>query len=193
MLAQALEFLVRTLFDFLTAAFLLRFLLQVVRAPARNPLSTFLIAVTDFAVRPARRVVPGWRGYDLSTLVLAWLAATLTWVAVLMLRGAPLGSPPLETAGGLALLGLVGLLKLTLYIVLFAVLIQAVLSWINPHSPAAPLLAALTRPFLAPLRRRVPAVGGVDISPVLVIVACQLLITVFVPPLENAAAALLRV
>ncbi len=192
MLAQALEFLVRTLFDFLTAAFLLRFLFQVVRAPVRNPLSTFLIAVTDFAVRPARRVVPGWRGYDLSTLVLAWLAATLTWVAVLVLRGAPLGVPPVEAAGGLALLGLVGLLKLTLYIILFAVLIQAILSWINPHSPAAPLLSALTRPFLAPVRRQVPLVGGVDISPVLVIVACQLLVTVFVPPLENAAAALLR-
>ena len=193
MLAQTLEFLVHAALDFLAAAFLLRFLLQAVRAPARNPRSRVLIAVTDFAVRPARRVVPGWRGHDLSTLVLAWLAAALTWAAVLALRGVPLGAAPLETAGGLALLGLVGIVKLALYIVMFTVLIHAVLSWLNPHSPAAPLLAALTRPFLAPLRRRVPAVGGVDISPVLVIVACQLLITVFVPPLERAAVALLQV
>lgn len=191
MFAQALEFLVRAALDFFTAAFLLRFLLQAVRAPARTALSHFIFAVTDFAVRPARRVVPGWRGHDLSTLVLAWVAATLTWAAVLALRGYPLGAAPLETAGALALLGVIGVLKLALYVVLFSVLLHAVLSWINPHSPAAPLLAALTRPFLAPLRRRVPTVGGVDISPVLVIIACQLLVTVFVPPLEHAAAALL--
>lgn len=191
MFAQALEFIVRAALDFMAAAFLLRFLLQAVRAPARTALARFIFAITDFAVRPARRIVPGWRGHDLSTLVLAWVAATLTWAAVLALRGYPPGATPAETAGALALLGLIGVAKLALYIVLFSVLLHAVLSWINPHSPAAPLLAALTRPFLAPLRRRVPTVGGVDISPVLVIIACQLLVTVFVPPMERAAVALL--
>lgn len=192
MLAQALEFLLRAALDFLAAAFLLRFLLQAVRAPARTALARFIFAVTDFAVRPARRIVPGFRGHDLSTLVLAWVATTLTWATVLTLRGHSFGEAPLEAAGALALLGAVGVFKLTLYVILFSVLLHAVLSWINPHSPAAPLLAALTRPFLAPLRRRVPIVGGVDISPVLVIIACQLLITVFVPPLEQTAAALLQ-
>jgi YggT family protein len=192
MLAQTFEFLLRTALDFLAAAFLLRFLLQAVRAPTRTALARFIFAVTDFAVRPARRIVPGFRGHDLSTLVLAWVASTLTWATVLTLRGHSLGEAPLEAVGALALLGAVGVFKLALYVVLFSVLLHAVLSWINPHSPAAPLLAALTRPFLAPLRRRVPLVGGVDISPVLVIIVCQLLITVFVPPLEQAAAALLQ-
>ncbi len=191
MLEQTLEFLVRAVLDFFAAAFLIRFLLQAVRAPARSALSHFIFAITDFAVRPARRIVPGWRGHDLSTLVLAWLAASLTWAAVLALRGYPLAAAPLEAAGALALLGLVGVVKLALYVLLFSVLLHAVLSWVSPHNPAAPLLAALTRPFLAPLRRRLPTVGGVDISPLLVILACQLLVTVFVPPLERAAIALL--
>jgi YggT family protein len=191
MLAQALEFLVRTLFDFLTLAFLLRFLLQAVRAPARNPLSSFIIAVTDFAVRPARRLIPGWRGLDLSSFVLAWVAATMPWLVLVALRGFDLGDAPLMAAGGLALLGAVGVARLLLYLILFTVLVHALLSWINPHSPAGPVLAAIARPFLAPFRRWLPRIGGVDISPVGVIVICQLLITVLVPWMERTASGLL--
>src|SRR3982751_5824680 len=86
MLIQTLIFLVTTAGDLFVLALLLRFVLQTVRAPARNPLSQFLAALTDFIVRPVRRAIPGWWGLDVATLLLAWLAAMLELAIVLMIK-----------------------------------------------------------------------------------------------------------
>jgi len=185
MLTGALIFLIDTAFGLFTLALLLRFYLQCVRASYRNPVSQFLNAVTDFAVRPARRVIPGLWGLDLSALVLAWLAQLLEIYIVLQIRGGALESVGVGLAA-LALLSAILVLKLWLYIVMVAVVIQAMLSWFNPYSPVAPLLNSMTRPFLRIFQKRIPPIGNVDLSPLFVIIVCQLLLMVPVAYFEMA-------
>ncbi len=183
---QALIFLLETFLGLFSLALLMRFYLQAARAPARNPLSHFLSALTDFIVRPARRVIPGLWGYDLSTLLLAWLTELLLVSSVLALKGYQLG-PGVGTAViGLMLLAALNLLKLFIYILMVAVFAQAILSFVAPRGPATSMLGSLTRPFLAIFQRRVPPVGGVDLSPLFVLVICQILLMWPVTALELA-------
>ena len=178
MLNQILIFLLDTLLGLFSLALLLRFYMQLLRAPYRNPLSQFLVALTDFIVRPARRVIPGYSGMDLSTLLLAWLAQCTLLVGMLMLQGYEFRSTIGIAITGLALLGLMEIIKMTLYIILVAIIMQAVLSWFNPHTPLAPALDSFTRPFLGIIRRRIPPIGNVDLSPLFVLVIIQLLLFV---------------
>lgn len=184
MLAGALIFLTETAFGLFIISLLLRFYLQCVRASYRNPLSQFLNAITDFAVLPARRVIPGLWGLDLATLVLAWLAQLAEVYIVLQIRGHALEPTTGIGFAGLALLSVVLMAKLGLYIVMVAVIIQAMLSWFNPYSPVAPLLNSMTRPFLRMFQKRIPAIGNVDLSPLFVVIGCQLLLMVPVAYLE---------
>lgn len=188
---QALIFLLETFLGLFSLALLLRFYLQVARAPARNPLSHFLVALTDFAVRPARRVVPGLGGYDLSTLLLAWATQLLLVSAVLALKGYQFGAGVGAALIAILLLAAVNLLKLFVYIVIVAVIVQAILSWVGTYGPATPILASLTRPFLAPFRRRIPPVGGVDLSPLFLVAVCYVLLIWPVAALEQAVTRML--
>ena len=178
MLAQTLIFLLTTVGDLFVLALLLRFILQWLRAPARNQLSEFVAALTDFIVQPARRVIPGWWGLDLATLVVAWLVAALQLWLVLELKGYELGSAVGIALAALAALAAIDIVRLTIYVVMIAVVLQAVLSWVNPHSALAPLLTTVTRPFLRPFQKRVPMIANVDLSPLFVLLICQLLIAV---------------
>jgi YggT family protein len=184
MLTQAAVFLFDTLLGLFTLAVLLRFYLQLVGAPFYNPISQAVVTLTNFAVRRARRFVPSWRGLDLSTLVLAFLAQLLLQLSLLWLRDYPLG-----VASGGAYLAIVGLtllslLRLSVHIFFYAVLLQAILSWINPRTPAAPVLDSLTRPLLRPLQRRLGTSGGIDFSPLVVLLAAQLLLMLVINPTE---------
>lgn len=182
--SQATVFLLETFLGLFSLALLLRFVLQLARAPARNQLSQFVAALTDFAVRPARRVIPGLWGMDLSTLVLAWLTEFVLLLAVLAVRGAD--SPAELPLLRLALLAVLNLARLGLYIVMGATVMQAVLSWVAPGGgPLAPVLGALTRPLLKPFRRWIPPLGNVDLSPLFLLVACQLVIMVPLAWLES--------
>ncbi|MGE0557670.1 MAG: YggT family protein [Burkholderiales bacterium] len=192
MLANALIFIAQVAFGLLTLALLLRFYMQWVRAPYRNPLADFVNALTDFMVRPARRFIPGLWGLDLPTLLLAWLAQLLELLVVLQVRGFRYGAEVGMAGIGLAALAVLAVLKMLIYIVLVATLMQALLSWISPGSPVAPLLDAMTRPMLRVFRRRIPPVGNVDLSPLFVLVACQLLLMLPVAWLESEALRLLR-
>lgn len=191
MLATALIFLLDTAADLLTVALLLRFFLQWARATPRNPISDFLNALTNWAVRPARRLIPGVWGLDMATLVVAWLIQFLNIFLALQLRGYELGPAAGQAIGAMALLALVALVRMSLYVVMVAIILQAVLSWVNPNSPIAPLLNALSRPFLRPFQRRIPPVANVDLSPLFVIVACQLLLMLPIAYLQTALARLL--
>ena len=191
MLAQTLIFLITTLGDLLVIAFLLRFILQWLRAPARNQLSLFVAALTDFAVRPMRRVLPGLWGMDLSSLFLAWLTAALETSLVLLLKGNALGAAPGTAIIVVALLGILSLIRLSLYIVMMSVVLQAILSWVNPDSPIAPLLNTVTRPVLRPFRRLVPPIANVDLSPLFLLITCQLILSVPLMWLEANVARLL--
>lgn len=192
MLANALIFVAGVVFGLLTLTLLLRFYLQWVRAPYRNPLADFVNALTDFMVRPARRVIPGLWGMDLPTLLLAWLMQLLELLVEIQLRGYRFGAEVGLAAVGIAAFAAVAVFKMLVYIVLGATLLQAVLSWINPGSPVAPLLDAMTRPFLLQFRRRIPPVGHVDLSPLFLLVACQLLLMLPVAWLETEALRLVR-
>ena len=192
MLGNALIFIAQVVFGLLTLTLLLRFYLQWVRAPYRNPLADFVNALTDFMVRPARRVLPGLWGIDLPTLLLAWLMQLLEWLIVLQVRGFRFGAEIGMALVGITAVAAVAVLQMLVYIVLFSTLLQAVLSWINPGSPIAPLLDAMTRPFLRMFRRNIPPIGNVDLSPLFLMVACQLMMMLPIAWLESVALRLLR-
>jgi YggT family protein len=184
LLFDALIFLISTACGLFAVTLLLRFYLQWARAGHRNAVSQFVNALTDFMVRPARRVIPGLWGLDLATPVLAWLIQYLELILVTQIKGVG----PAAAGAPLALLALVAVLmlvKLGLYMVMVVVFVQALLSWINPYSPLAPLLNALARPFLRGFQRWIPPIGNVDLSPLFVIVACQLLLMLPVAYLET--------
>ena len=191
MLANAAVFLIETVAWLFTLALLLRFLMQWARAAPRNPVSDFVNALTDFAVKPARRVIPGLWGLDLATLVLAWIVQFAELFLVLQLRGFELGPAAGQAILAIALLAALMLVRLILYIVIAVVIVQAVLSWINPYSPIAPLLNALIRPMLRPLQRRIPMVANVDLSPLVIVIICQLLLMLPVAYLEGVLTKLL--
>jgi len=187
MLTQAIAFVVDALFHLFILAALVRFWMQALRAPTRNPIAQFTMALTDFAVKPLRRIVPGLFGLDLASLLVALAAEFLLQaILLLLLQNADIAGHP-EVLSVALFLAFVKLIRLSIYIVMGAVIIQAVLSWVNPHHPVAPFFNALTRPFLRPFQRAVPLIGGVDITPVLVLIVCQLLIMLPVTWLELQA------
>jgi YggT family protein len=185
MISNALQFLLHTILGLFTLAVLLRFYLQLTGAPFKNPASQAVVALTNFVVIPLRRLIPGWGGLDFATLILAFVAQLLLQLGTLWLSDFPL-----FVAGNLvwvALLGLamIGLLKLSIYIFLYAVLLQAILSWVSPYTLITPVLDALTRPLLKPLRNRIPTAGGLDLSPLVVFIGAELLLILIVAPLEQ--------
>jgi YggT family protein len=191
MLGQALRFLLDTAFGIITYAFLLRFMMQWLRAPFRNALGQAVVALTDWAVKPVRRVVPGYKGLDGSTLLLAWVAQ-FAWLCA----GGLLAGPDVFSGGAaltFAVLACVLLVKATLWLLIIVVFAQAILSWTAPDGPFAGVLNALTFRFLAPIRRRIPPLGGtLDLSPLILIVAVQLLLMLPVRWLEGVVVTLFR-
>jgi YggT family protein len=191
MLAHAAIFLIETAAGLFTVALLIRFLLQWARAAQRNPVSDFVNALTNWAVRPARRVIPGFWGLDLASLTLAWLVQLIEVFLVLELRGYTLGPAAGQALVAMALIAAVDVVRMILYIIMAVLIVQAVLSWVNPYSPIAPLLNALSRPFLRPVQRIVPPVANVDLSPLVVIIVIQLLLMLPVASLEGLLTRLL--
>jgi YggT family protein len=190
MIAQALAFLVDTLGTLLIVALLLRFWLQVARAPFNNPLSGLLASVTDWGVKPLRRVVPGLWGLDLATLVLAWLVAWALNIVLalieprLVLDVAGAGSAGIG-AGVAAIAALVQLVRLFIYMMIAALIVLMLLSWVNPQSPLGPLLDLLLRPFLRPIQSRMKPVSGFDLSPLVLLILCQLALILVVGGLNR--------
>jgi len=176
MLGQIASFLVDVVVGFFVYLLLARFLFQWLRVPFRNVLGEFIIARTNWVVVPARRAIPSLAGLDLASLLLAWLLQALLLYVLYLIAGIDFGSAPGIGAGALAVLALLDLVRFTLYIMVFALIVQAVLSWVNPHSPVGPLFDAMTRPFLRPIRRFVPPLGNVDLSPLVLIVVLQVLL-----------------
>jgi YggT family protein len=191
MIAQAFALVLDTVFDLVILGALVRFWMQALRAPARNPIAQFSMAITDFAVKPLRRVIPGFFRLDLASLLVAWILELVLQVLLMVVFGtspfdAPAVFPPL------VFLSFVQLLRLSIYVFMGAVIIQAVLSWVSAHHPFAPFFDALTRPFLRPVRRAIPPIGGMDISPLFVFVFFQLLLMLPVAWLEQEAGRLVQ-
>ncbi len=185
MLSTALIFLLNTIFNLLTLLFLLRFFLQLFKAPFNNPLSYMVVSLTDFAVKPARRIIPSWGRIDLSTLVLALLTHFLLQLSLLWLRDVPLSLVGNGIWPSLIGMSFLGLFRTTLDVFFYAILLQVILSWVNPQSPISSVLNNLTKPILAPIQRFLPAAGGMDFSPVVALILIQMLNISVVKTLEQ--------
>jgi YggT family protein len=170
MFAQIATFLIDTIVSFFVVLLLARFHLQWLRVPFRNPMGEFLLATTSWIVLPARRVIPSLAGFDLATLIVAWLLQA----AGLWAQAAIAGADP----SGIALAAIAGvdLIRYSVYILVFAVFVQVAISWINPDAPLGPLFDMVTRPFLRPLRRFVPPVGRVDLTPMVLLIILYVLL-----------------
>jgi YggT family protein len=182
---QAIRYLLDVVFGLFTYALLLRFVMQWLRAPFRNPLGQAVVALTDWIVKPLRRVIPGWRGTDWASLVATYVFQFLWLLAYALV----FGGFGIMGAGVAFLLvaTVVALVKAALWLLIVVVIAQAVLSWVAPDGPLSGLLNALTFPFLRPIRKVLPPIGGVlDLSPLVVIVIAQLVQMTAVPWLEAA-------
>ncbi|PHV13205.1 YggT family protein [Chitinimonas sp. BJB300] len=185
MFAEALSFLVRNLVSFLILNLLLRFYLQLARAPFGHPLAQFTVKLTNFAVLPLRKWVGSIGGYDTATLLLAWLSALLMHFVLLLLSPWPINLLTPVAAIGLVMLSLVELMRLSLYLLFATVLVQAVLSWVSPYNPLSPMLDAISRPFLSPLRKLIPTIGGIDLSPMVLLLILQMMLQFALAPIEQ--------
>jgi YggT family protein len=161
---------------------LLRFLLQLARADFYNPICQFLVKATNPPLKPLRRIIPGLWKIDLASIV---LLLALQMAAVWLIHLTAGRSISIE---GLFLLALVDLLGLTLNVFLVSILIQVILSWVGPgshHNPVFSILYSLNEPVLGPARRMLPAMAGIDFSPLLVLVVIQLLKILVIGPLAD--------
>lgn len=186
-LANPAAFLVQVVFGLYAILILLRFLLQLVRADFYNPLSQFIVKATRPLLNPLRQVIPGVAGMDIASLVLAWVVITIEQLLILAISGT--GFQLLAAA----LLAIPELLTLLINIFLFAILIQVIISWINPgsYNPAISLIHSLTEPVIGPVRRRMPAMGGLDLSPMVVMIGLVLLEMLLIPPIKHLIAQML--
>ncbi|UCB53980.1 MAG: YggT family protein [Thiotrichales bacterium] len=162
-----LIFLVETLFDLYIIVLMLRYILQQVRADFYNPISQFIVKATSPVLMPARKIIPGIGGVDLATIVviIAFIAIKIFIVAMIS------GYSP--TLLAVLLTGIRDFITLALNIFIFAIIIQAILSWINPdpYNPVSGVLFSITRPVLDPFRRVIKPVGGLDLSPLIALIA----------------------
>jgi len=173
--------------SFFVVMLLMRFYFQWLRVPFRNQIGEFVIATTNWAVMPARKVIPPLLGVDLASFVCAWLLQAAVLALLLVFGGRDLSSAPGIAAGLVFSLALVDLLELSVKILLFVVILQAALSWVNPDNPMQYVLDTITRPLLRPLRRLVPPIARVDLSPLVLIL---LLLVLLVPIAELRRSAL---
>lgn len=164
-------FLIDVLFDIYIAILLVRFLLQQVGADFYNPISQFIVKATQPPVKIARRIIPGYRGMDIATLV---LVALFIFLKLLILSAI---SQISYSPGSLLIVSLYDLISLVFDIFIFAIFIQAILSWINPdpYNPVASLLRSLTAPVLRPVQRYVKPMGGLDLSPIVALIGLMFL------------------
>ncbi len=183
-LIRPMVFLVQAAFGVYALIVILRFLLQALHADFHNPVSQFVVKVTAPLLNPIRKLVPAIRGYDTASLVLAWMLKT----AELSIVGALIGASAFPAT---LLWSLPALVSLIINVFLFSILIVVVLSWINPqgYNPATVILHRITAPLLEPARRMLPSLGGLDLSPMLVMVGLYLLQMLVVPPLMQLTGA----
>ena len=173
---QAALFLAEVVFSFFIALFLLRFYMQMFRVSFVGPLGNFVVTLTNWAVRPLRRIIPSIVGLDLAS----FLAAFVLQLALIAISFALFPRLPTAEPGALALLfawaALLGLFRLSIHLLIGALIIQAVLSWVSPYSPLAAPINQFTRPILAPIRRILPPISGIDLSPLVAILLAQALL-----------------
>jgi YggT family protein len=175
---------VQTLVSLYLVIVLLRFVLQLVKADFYNPLSQFAVRATQPLLKPIRRIIPSIAGLDTSSLLLAILIQALLMAFVLMVSYGTFGD-----VLHLLLWAIIGITSLFLKIFWVAMIVMVIVSWVAPnsHNPAAELAYQISEPVLAPFRRLVPNLGGMDISPIFAFLAIQVIQSFVMPPLAAYA------
>lgn len=178
---NAIVFLIQTLFGLYLVAVMLRVLLQVARADFYNPVSQFLVKVTNPPLIPLRRIIPGFGGIDFPAIVLMLIIQLVELFLITLIRGI---SPDFF---GLIVLAIAELLFLLANVYLFAILIQVVISWVNPgtYNPVVSLLYSLTEPLLGRARRLLPPISGFDLSPMIALIGLQLIKMLMIQPIYD--------
>jgi YggT family protein len=165
---------VQVVFGLYIFAVLLRFLMQFLRASFYNPVAQFVVALTNPPLKPLRRLIPGLLGIDAASLVLLIALQYTELLLLVWIRGLAF-DPALVLVSAV-----VELVRTVLYVFIFAILIRVVVSWVTPYglhqSPVGSLLISLTDPLLRPARRWIPPLGGLDLSPLVVLVVLQILL-----------------
>ena len=167
MFFQITTFLLDVAAGLLGGACLLRLYMQAQRIPFGNPVGRFVFALSDWIVLPLRKVLPAYRRWDASSVLAAWLIELAQYGLVALMIGRGWGAIPLLAVFGLIRLAISGATGL--------VIVYAILSWVNADSPMADVIERLAAPMLRPLRRLIPLVGGLDLSPLAFLVALQVL------------------
>ena len=179
---QAAVFLIEVIFGLYIIAVLLRYLLASVRADFYNPLSQFIVKVTNPAIKPLRRFIPGYLGVDWPSIVLLIFVQGMEIILVALVASGRIPAPM-----GLLVLTFAHLLKLVIYVYIFIIIVQVIISWVNPgaYNPATVLMYQLSEPVLRPARRLIPPAGGFDWSPLVVMIALNLMMILMVMPLMD--------
>jgi len=177
--SSAAAFLIEALFGFYMVIVLLRLMLQIVRADFYNPLSQFIVKVTNPPLKPLRRIIPGIAGIDMASIVLL-LIIQMAKLSLIALAGGMILS-----ILGLVVLSIAELIALVLNVYMISILIQIILSWVGPggNNPLTGVLYAINEPVMRPARRILPPISGIDLSPILVFLGIGLLKILIVSPL----------
>ena len=183
---NALVFIIRTLFDLYVLTFALRLVLQWAAVDKRNPLVQFIVRITNPLVIPLRRLLPSIGRIDTATVIVL-LALQIVGTTLLVRIGCGV-EPAIWQLLALAVLSII---KLALNVFTWAMIIYVVLSWVSPggYNPGAAVVAAIVEPLLAPFRRLIPLVGGLDLSPLFALIALQALAMLL--PVERVVSGLL--
>lgn len=169
MLHSIFTLIVDTVAAVLAGVLLLRFWMQAVRVRAPASLAQFTFKLTDWLVRPLRRLVPGLGGFDWASLLGAFLVAVLSIVINVWLL-------PQMSVQTVLLGAVLRLFEWVFYGWMGLILIEVVFSWVNPHAPLAPFVRALTDPLLRPLRRIIPLIGNIDLTPLVALVLLRIML-----------------
>ena len=159
MVYSIINLIIDTVASVLAALLLLRFWMQAVRVRPPMSLGQFIFGLTDWLVLPLRRALPGWGGLDWASLFAAVLVALISVAIELGVRSA--FSPP-----AWLLLSLLSLIHWVVYGFIGLIFIEVIFSWVNPDAPLAPVVYALNQPLMRPLRRLIPPISGIDLSPI---------------------------
>ena len=166
-----LIFLIDTLFNIYIAVLLLRFLLQQFGADYYNPIAQFIVKATQPVVGIARRLIPSYRKIDIATLIVVVVFIAIKISLLASLRGGD------YSITSILIVSVYDLISLIFDIFIFAIFLQAILSWVNPdpHNPVSSILYSLTAPILNPVKKLLPAMGGLDISPIFALIGLMFL------------------
>jgi YggT family protein len=186
MWTNALAFIIQTLLGLLSLAFLLRFYMQATSTPFKNSFGQTIVSLTNFAVIPMRRIIPAVFKLDSSSLLLAFITQLILTISLKWLADFPFLVAGQAVWSGLVGLSALAIIKLSIDIFLYAVIAQAILSWVNPHTAISPILGALTYPLLSRIHRWIPQPNGLDLSPIIVLVGAKLIDILLIAPIESS-------